>query len=518
MRDLSTIPSGPGCYLYSDDNNIIYVGKAKNLKKRVTSYFTKSHQDSKTAALVKNIKKIDFIVTDSEVEALLLENTLIKKHQPKYNIDLKDSKQFACLAISNEPFPRLLLDRAHAGEKRFGPFTSGQMRDELMDLLIKTFKIRTCNKLPKRACLRYHIGLCSAPCIGAISKLKYNKSVDNVEMVLKGKTKTLIAKLKKSMKEFSKNKQYEFALENKQQIEALQWLDERQKMLRQKRYDEDIVNYVHRAGKIYIMLFNVHRGVLENKQSYILSSSKSGVDGVADVFEDFLMSYYSQEHVPKELILPCSVSSNIIMAINQLRGSKLRTVVPKIGEKKMLIDLVSKNIELQFFAEATVLFELQKYLKLQEIPDVIECFDISHLQGTNTVASMVQFRGGLPDKSNYRRFKIRSVDGIDDFASIAEVVRRRYSRLQKEHSSLPNLILIDGGKGQLSAATQELRNLDLRIPIVSLAKKFEEVFVPGRPVPLKIPHKTEALKLLQRLRDEAHRFAITYNRKLRKLS
>ncbi len=506
--DLSKIPTSPGCYLYKDNSTIIYVGKAKNLKKRVSSYFNKKGLDSKTAALVKNIKEIDFIATDSEVEALILENTLIKKHRPKYNINLKDNKQFACLAITSEQYPRLLLDRKHSGEKRFGPFTSGQLRDELRELLIKTFKIRTCNKLPKRACLRYHINLCSAPCVDAISKEDYAQSVKEAELVLRGKTRELIAQLQEGMRAFSKEKQYEFAMECKQKIEALTYLEERQKMQRQKKYNEDVINYVVKDDKVYVMLFNVQRGLLENKQSYILSNTEN-------VFEDFLLRYYSEEDVPKEVILPQSINPAIVEAINQIRGKSMRVVVPKIGEKKQLLELVDKNIMLQFFAHETTLFELQKALKLQEIPHVIECFDISHLGGTNTVASMVQFRGGVADKSNYRRFKIKTVEGIDDFASMAEVVGRRYSRLQKEDGAMPDLIVIDGGKGQLHAALDSLRDLGLRIPMISLAKKFEEVYLPGLLRPLRLSHKTKALKLLQQIRDEAHRFAITYNRKLR---
>ena len=330
MIDISMLPSCPGCYLYKNDKTIIYVGKAKNLKKRVWSYFNTQKKDSKTAALVKNIKEIDFIATDSEVEALILENTLIKKYQPKYNINLKDNTQFACLTITNEPFQRLLLDRQHKGEKRFGPFTSGQQRDELKDLLIKTFKIRTCNKLPKRACLRYHIGLCSAPCIGAISKTEYAQSVKDAELVLKGKTKDLLKQLTKKMKHSAKHKEYEFALDYRKKIESLTWLDERQNVLRQKRYNEDIINYIEKNDKLYVMLFNVHRGVLENKQVYVFPNKEN-------MFEEFLLRYYTDEEVPKEVILPHKINPTIIEAINRIRRKNLRLVVPKIGEKKTII-------------------------------------------------------------------------------------------------------------------------------------------------------------------------------------
>lgn len=514
MIDISLIPTSPGCYLYSDKKNIIYIGKAKNLKKRVSSYFNRN-LDSKTNALVKNISKVDFIATNSEVEALILENTLIKKHQPKYNINLKDSKQFACLAITDELYPRLVLDRKHEGEKRFGPYTSGQMRDELKELLIKTFKVRTCSKLPKKECLRYHIGLCSAPCIKAITEKQYLESVRNIELVLKGKTKDLIVELTNSMKQYAKEEKFELALENRKQIEALNWLEERQNMIRQKGYDEDIINYVKKDDKIYIILFNVHKGILENKQSFILNTTD--IDKSQDIFEEFILRYYTEEKVPKEIILPHDINNSIIEAVNNIRKTNLRIMVPKIGEKKHLLELVNKNIELQFFASDTALYELQRYLKLQNLPEIIECFDISHLAGTNTVASLVQFRQGIPDKSNYRRFKIKSVQGIDDFASIAEVVKRRYTRLLNETQRMPDLIVIDGGKGQLHAALDELRKLELRIPIISIAKKLEEIYVPGLPYPINIPPRTKALKILQRIRDEAHRFAIDYNKKLRKL-
>lgn len=508
--DISKIPKSSGCYLYKDSkNNIIYIGKAKNLYKRVASYFSKKN-DLKTETMISNAKSVDFIVTDSEVEALILESNLIKKYKPKYNINLKDSKKYAYLQITEEKFPRLILARNLSSKgKFFGPFVSAQSRDYARDVLVKAFRLRTCRRLPKKECLRYHINLCSAPCIGNISKTMYNENISEVSTVLKGNSKSIISNLKTKMKESSLKQNFEIALDLRNKIDALENLKEKQNMQRDKKYDEDIINYIIKGDLIYLILFNVHRGILENKQSYVFDNS-------GEAIEEFILQYYSSNPIPKELILPNKIYQSLIDYLEKKRKKKFSVVVPKKGEKKHLLDLVSKNIELQFFSEEEALTDLMKKLKLNFRPEVIECFDVSHISGSSTVASMVQFRNGVPDKSNYRRFKIRTVLGIDDFSSIAEVVFRRYSRLKREGARMPDLIVIDGGKGQLSFAVNQLLSLNLRIPIISIAKKFEEVYVPGLSRPLKIDRKTKALRLLQRIRDEAHRFAINYNRLLRK--
>ncbi|MBT5021739.1 excinuclease ABC subunit C [Candidatus Woesearchaeota archaeon] len=534
---LANLPKNPGCYLFKDNSKkIIYIGKAKNIKKRVSSYFQKKHDDKKTLVLVTKIAHIDFVITDSEVEALLLENNLIKKHKPKYNIDLKDSKRYAFIQITDEEFPRILLARTRSPNKSadnsinknslfFGPFISGSTRDNLIQLLRKVFKIRTCRRMPKKACLRYHINLCDAPCIGNISKLEYNKKIKNAVLVLKQKNTDLIKKLEKEMTAFSKKLDFEHAMELKAQINSINWLSERQKMERNKNYDEDILNYIvdDNTQKVYLILFNIYKGTLINKQEFEF-------DFYDGCIEDFILRYYSDNaaQIPKELILPIKLSKPsgefLKLKLCKQENKKLESknapnfivTVPKIGEKKQLLELVTKNIELSFFAADKKLKDLQNKLKLNDSPNIIECFDVSHISGTSTVASMVQFRNAKPFKQNYRRFKIRSVDGADDFKSIAEVVRRRYSRLKSENEEFPNLILIDGGKGQLSAALAELKALNVKIPIISIAKKFEEVYIPGSKFPLKIERKSEALKLLQNLRDEAHRFAIAYNRLLRR--
>ena len=509
--NLPTIPINPGCYLFKDDkDNIIYIGKAKNLKKRVTSYFSKKHDDEKTNILVSQISSVDFIVTDNETEALILENNLIKKNQPKYNINLKDSKRYAFIRLTDERFPRLVLARSkHGNGEFFGPFISAATRDYIHRLLIKTFKIRTCKKLPKKACLRYHINLCDAPCIHKVSEEDYMSGIEKARMVLRGKTNEIIPIVKDEMKKASSANNFERAIDLRNQLESLEYLEEKQKMEHIRKYNQDILNYIVRDGVVYLILFNIYKGVLENKQEYEF-------DYTADFLEQFLAQYYSDFPVPKQLILPVGISDALGEFLRKIRGKKVEVIIPKIGEKKQLLELVKKNIEISFFAETNKLLDLKAKLRLNSMPKVIECFDISHLSGTNTVASMVQFRNGKPDKTNYRRFKIQSVDGIDDFKSMAEVVRRRYYRLMSEQSSMPDLIVIDGGKGQLSSALNELKRLGLKIPIISLAKKFEEVFVPGMSIPIKLSPRSDALKLLQQVRDEAHRFAINYNRLLRK--
>jgi len=519
MINFKNIPVNPGCYIYKNDKGkIIYIGKAKNLKKRVSNYFQKQDHDLKTTQLVKNIKEIDYIITDSEVEALVLENTLIKKHRPKYNIDLKDSKRYAYLKITDEKFPRLIIARTKTKKgKLFGPFTSGADRHYVMQSLIKTFQLRTCKRFPKKPCIRYQIKLCEAPCKKIISEEYYNEKLKFIENILKGNTKDIIKILTKRMDKFSNDQSYELALEKRNQILAIKNLEEKQNMDRSKVYNEDIINYIIKKEKVYLMLFNIYKGTLENKEEF-------SFDYNSEFLEEFIVQYYSSNKIPKEIILPDKTSKTLKLFLEKkiqenqrvYTHSKVNLVIPKIGEKKKLLDLVKKNIELNYFGNTNMLNELQTRLRLQEFPEVIECFDISHLSGTSTVGSMVQFRNGKPDKSNYRRFRIRTVSGIDDFGSIAEVVKRRYVRLQTEHRTMPNLIIVDGGKGQLSSALAELDKLNLKIPIIGLAKQFEEIFVPGSSHSIPISKKEKISMFIQNIRDEAHRFAITYNRLLRK--
>ena len=504
------IPENPGCYIFRDNKKkVIYIGKAKNLKKRVNSYFQKKDHDVKTTQLVKNIATIDFITTNTEVEALLLENTLIKQYKPKYNIDLKDSKRYAYLAITFEEYPRLIETRKKIKAKLFGPFVSGYERKQIKELLIKTFKIRTCKKFPLKACLRYHINLCDAPCVNNISLKDYTAQIKKTEMVLKGKTSELIEQLEHDMKIKSKNLEFEKAIELRAQISSLTYLKEKQNVQRDKKYNEDIINYIVKNNKVYLMLFKIYKGTLVNKEEFEF-------DYYDEFFDSFLTQYYSENIIPKEIILEKQVDKIILAYLENQKKSRVKITIPKIGEKKNLLNLVKLNIELTFFGDMIKVEELKKSLELNFNPSVIECFDISHLGGKNTTGSMVQFRNGKPDKSNYRRFKIQSYYGNDDFSGIYEVVKRRYKKLLEENKEFPDLIIIDGGKGQLSSAIKSLKELSLNIPIISIAKREEEIFVPGLEESIKLQEKNKALLFIREIRDEAHRFAINYNKLLRK--
>src|SRR3989344_6898229 len=511
MIDFNEIPDDPGCYLYHNNKKeIIYVGKAKSLNKRVRQYFSTSPKDDKTTLLVKEIDSVKYFVTSNEVEALLLENNLIKKHQPKYNIDLKESQRYAYIAVTNEKFPRIMVARDKKMDaKFFGPFVSGKDREIVIKTLREKFRIRTCNKLPKKECLRYHMNLCSAPCINNISEQDYIKDVKTVERFLKGDTKEVLNELKSKMKEDSKNQKFEGAKIARDQIYAIEYLDEKQKVEKDVRYDQDIINFIVDSGKVYLILFNISRGVLATKKEF-------SFDFHEGFFEEFITQYYAENDIPKEIILPVELKDESISSyLDNLRKSKVIITVPKIGTKLELLDLVKRNIEIQFIKQDKMLKDLSVKLKLNAVPNIIECFDIAHISGTSTTASMVQFRHGKPDKKNYRHFKIRTVQGVNDFESIAEVVSRRYKRLKEENAEMPDLIVIDGGKWQLSSALESLKSLEIKIPIIALAKQFEEVFVPGLSFPLPISKQSLGLNLLIQIRNEAHRFAQRLHKNIR---
>lgn len=510
---LADIPHTPGCYLYKDaDGTIIYVGKAKDLRKRVSSYFQKRDHDPKTMKLVRTIADVEYIVTGTDEEAYLLENSLIKRHQPKYNIDLRDAKSYAYIELTKEPFPRIAIARKAKGAGQFfGPFVSGKERDYVMSVVKKTFQLRSCRSMPgnHRPCLRFHIGNCTGPCTGRVSSDAYAKQCSRAEAVLKGKTAELTASLTEEMNRYSETMEFEAAMRCRDVIAAVTHLAGRQYVSRQKDYDEDVINYVRADGAVYLMVFHVYTGTLGGREEFLFEES----DGF---FEEFLSQYYSEHPAPREVIVPEAVDESLAEYLGTVAKRKVLVTVPKQGEKMKLLELARKNIETVHFGDEIRVEELRKALHLADAPTVIECFDISHLSGTDTVASMVQFRNGRPDKKNYRRFRIQTVEGIDDFASMAEVVRRRYSRLVAEEKDLPDLILIDGGKGQLSSAKRVLDELEVDVPVISLAKSEEEVFVSGVPFPLPFGKKTRANMYLQEIRDEAHRFAVTYNRLLRK--
>lgn len=511
MIDYLSLPSDPGCYLFKDDTDtVIYVGKAKNLKKRVGSYFSRTVKDPKTAAMVAAAASLDFIVTKKEVEALILENSLIKRLQPKFNIDLKDSKRYAYIHLTDEPYPRIhyIRDTTQGGDY-FGPFVSAKDRDQVLHILKKTFRIRSCRKLPKRPCLRYHIGTCPGPCVGAVSEEEYAEQISRARQVLKGHSAALIDVLKAEMAAASQVQNFEKALELRDQIESVQKLSERQAVERLKKTDEDIINYQIRNEMVYLILFSVYKGVLGEKQEFSFPYQATAI-------EEFMVQYYGENEPPSELILPEAPDDAVGEYLSLQKGKNVKISVPQRGDKKDLLEIVSRNIETTFFGGEGKVDALRKRLRLPEPPEIIECFDISHHAGSAMVGSMVQFRYGVPDKRNYRRFRIRTVEGIDDFAAIKEVVHRRYSRIRNENGEFPDLIVIDGGKGQLHAAEEALKSLNLNIPLISVAKREEEIYVPHFPHPLPIRKNEKVSLFIQEIRDEAHRFAVTYNRTLMK--
>ncbi len=514
--DLLNVPDKPGCYIYSDGSGtVIYIGKAKNLRKRVKSYFQKRGLDPKTEVMVSQIRSVEFIVTDNEFEALVLENTLIKKKLPKYNINLKDSKGYSYIRLTDEKFPRMMIARnKKAKGEYFGPFVSATARDYVKSALTKTFKLRTCKRLPKKPCLRFQLNLCKAPCIGDISAQEYAETIiKRTRMALKGNTRELMDQMTQDMQKASADLNFEYAMELRNQIDAVKRLTEKQKVQRSKTYDEDVIHFIIRKDTVYLNLFNVYKGTLENKQSFTFPLFPHSDH---QFFEEFLAQYYSDNPIPNQIIIPIEISESLVSFLRFKARKNVYVKVPQRGEKKQLLELVLKNIQIAFFGDEAKLQDLQDKLKMEKPPTVIECFDISHISGTSMVASMVQFRNAVPDKSNYRRYKIKTVHGIDDFMAIGEVVRRRYSRLKNENAPLPDLILIDGGIGQLNSATAQLKELQIGIPTISIAKRLEEIFVPGADEPLLLSRKSKGLQLLQQVRDEAHRFAITYNRLLRK--
>lgn len=511
MNIPASLPGVPGCYLFrGKDGELLYVGKAKDLKKRVSSYFQKRDHDGKTRRLVSLIADIDYIVTANEVEALILENSLIKTHQPRFNIDLKDAKQYAFIHLTGDEFPRICIARRMTEKgSYFGPFTSAAERDHVLSVVKRTFRLRSCRKMPKRGCLRASLGTCSAPCKGRIGPEDYGVLVRQASLVLKGNTPEIIRTLKEEMEERSRAHDYERALLLRDQVQALTHLSERQDIARKKDTDEDIINYLMHEGRVYLMLFNIHAGTLINKKEFIFDEGE-------EFLEEFLVQYYSGYTPPGELILPVEVGPDLQEFLSVRRGKKVTVTVPRIGAKHRLLSLVRTNIEIAHFGDRIRLEELMEKLGLDDLPRVIECFDISHLAGTEVVGSMVQFRDGRPDKRNYRRFRIKTIEGIDDPAAIGEVVTRRYRRLKQEGGEFPDLVMVDGGRTQLHAAVSSIKNLELSIPVIALAKREEQIFVAGSAHPLPVAKHEKASLYLQEIRDEAHRFAITYHRLLRK--
>ena len=527
---LAHLPDKPGVYLMKDDRGqIIYVGKAVNLKNRVRSYFQsgKNHAP-KVLALVARIKDLEYIITNSEIEALILECNLIKKHRPKYNISLRDDKSYPYVKVTREDFPLVYVTRKviKDGAKYFGPYTDAGAVHDTLRLLKKMFPLRSCRNLDAhRPCLQHHIKRCLAPCSGEVDPQTYGEMIKAVCLLLEGRSETVVKDLKRRMEKAAEELQFEQAALIRDQIAAVNKVTEKQNIVTGAG-DQDIIGLARSAAGICVQIFFVRSGKMVGREHFMLAGGEQEGDG--EVLAAFVKQYYSQAaFIPREILLPQALEDAplIIDWLTELKGGRVILEVPKRGTKKDLITMASDNATIvlqeraaRLAAEAersgSALAELAGYLELPGAPQRIECFDISHIQGAETVASMVVFENGAPKKADYRRYKLKTVEGKpDDFRSMQEVLSRRY---RESAGNMPDLIVIDGGKGQLNAALEVIRGLGFAaVPVVGLAKEFEYIFREGESQPLVLPRNSQSLFLMQRIRDEAHRFAVTYHRKLR---
>jgi excinuclease ABC subunit C len=516
MVNYKTLPKDPGVYIFKNkEGKIIYIGKAKNLKKRVSSYFTKNTKSTKTQFLVKQIKSVDHIIVNNEIEALLLENKFIKQHTPKYNIMLKDGKTYAYLRISDEKYPKLSATR-QIGKKGtyFGPYTDGTRRKELKRLVVQIFKLRVCQTLPKRACLNYHIGLCTAPCINKVTEKEYQGQVKQALQFLKGNNKETIRYLKAEMNKASKDQRYELALERKKQLEAIKILEESQHVDVHKEFDQDVIAITRSTEGATIVVFTIKKGVISGKKEYKF-------DDMLITLLEFIPLYYSERSVPKEVIVneKCwdkETSKDTLEAyLTKIRGTKVIVILPQRGEKKALAELAIKNAK--EVHENEVLIDIQDKLNLPTLPRKIECFDISNLGDQHIVGAMTQWIDGKPNKDGYRKFRINWTKTQDDFMAMYEVIYRRYKRVREEDDYFPDLIIIDGGKGQLGVALKALKVLGLKIPIIGLAKKQELIYIPQEDMPLDFENNSKMMLLIRNIRNSVHKYVLGYNRSKRRI-
>ena len=528
---LKTIPEQPGVYQYFDATGvIIYIGKAKNLKKRVSSYFNKTQDNAKTRILVRKIEEIKYIVVASDIDALLLENSLIKKYQPKYNIQLKDDKTYPWICIKKEPFPRVFSTRrvVKDGSSYFGPYPNVKVVSTLLELIKELFQLRSCaldlsldkvNAHRYKVCLEYHIGNCQAPCIGKQSESDYQQMVHQIESILKGQLHLVTQHLKSEMLNFSTLYRFEDAQRIKEQLQLLENYRSKSTIVSPKIEAVDVITGIQDEKSFFVNYLVISNGTIIH--ALTLEIARKLEETLEEVITHALLNFRERF---------TSTSKEVLTEIELGDFPDFKCVVPQIGDKKHLIELSLRNTKFYKLEKlkhekitdpekhsTRILERLKLDLRLKELPVHIECFDNSNIQGTNAVSACVVFKNAKPSKKDYRHFNVKTVEGPDDFATMEEVVYRRYARLLNENQSLPNLVIIDGGKGQLGAALKALERLDLRgkLPIIGIAKRLEELFFPGDQYPLYLDKRSESLKLIQQLRNEAHRFGITHHRNKR---
>jgi excinuclease ABC subunit C len=547
---LASLPASPGVYQFLNSRGkVIYVGKAKNLRNRVRSYFRPPAQlFGKTLVLVGHIDDLEVIITSSEVEALILENNLIKELKPRYNVNLKDDKSYPYLVITNEPFPRIFLSRQmkRDGSTWFGPYTEARQLRAILDLIGSIFPVRSCKHRlsPENIaagkfslCLDYHIHKCKGPCRGLQSEEEYLGMIEEIRTLLKGKTSGLVRTLAETMRERAASLKFEEAAELKTQIESLRRYSERQRVLAEDGCDRDVFAVAASGDDACGIVFRIREGKLLGSQRFAMNNTEG--ESLGELQAKVLETYYLEtpETVPDEILLQESPSTEFENALRELIAEKQhreklekktpKILVPRIGDKAHLVDMCRRNAEhhLEEFLiqkqkrgeaarEHPGLAALGAMLRLSKIPRRIECFDNSHNQGSDYVSSMVCFEEGKPKKSDYRKFRLTSFEGSDDYAAMKEVIMRRYGGSLSEELHMPDLIVVDGGKGQVNTAYQALSALGISVPVIGIAKRIEEIFLPNQPDAFNLPKTSAALKLVQHLRDEAHRFAIAYHRKL----
>ena len=519
LKSPDNLPNKPGVYIMKDANDtIIYIGKAKSLIKRVKSYFREKLDRPKTQILMSHFDSLEYIITNSEKEALILEANLIKKHRPRYNVQLKDDKRYPYVKITDEEFPRLVITRnVTKNGLYYGPFTDVGSVKQTVKFLKSLFKIRTCRNMDG-PCLNYQIDLCYAPCLGKISKDEYSEIINKIDLFFQGKYSTIVKNLKKEMIDASNNQEFEKAAVIRDQISSIEEIMEKQFVdLVDDDLDQDVIAISSGENEVVVIILPVRNGKIVGRDDFLMSASQ--YDSSSEILFAFIQQYYGyNRHIPKQILIDEDIDDKELLQdwLSDLRGNKVKIKVPQKGVKLRLVKMAEKNAEIikhQSKKMESALIELKKYLKLEKLPRVIEGYDISNISGKFAVGSKVSFKDGKPNKKMYKHFKMKT-PGPNDFAMMEELLTRRLERIDKDPE--PDLIVIDGGKGQLGMACGVLDKLNLNhIPIIGLAKEFEEIFIPNSKRPMIIPKNNKALHLLQQVRDESHRFAITYHRKLR---